>query len=167
MARYGRQLICPDVGVQAQSRLAAARVLVVGCGGLGAPCALYLAGAGIGTLGLVDHDRVELNNLHRQIIHSEPTVGLLKVDSAGAAVSRLNSTVTVLTYPVAFSTINAVALVSEFDIIVDASDNAVTRYLINDAAVVCGKPLVSGAAIGMDGQVHLSCIFFLLIFASG
>mmetsp|Transcript_19533 Transcript_19533/g.32015 ORF Transcript_19533/g.32015 Transcript_19533/m.32015 type:complete len:454 (-) Transcript_19533:620-1981(-) len=153
VARYSRQLLMPDIGVQGQKRLAAASVLLVGAGGLGSSAAMYLAGAGIGRIGLVDFDVVELNNLHRQIIHTEDRIGMPKVESAKIAMNRFNSDVECITYGTGINRENAVSLVKQYDIVVDGSDNAPTRYLVNDACVVAGKPLVSGSALQMEGQL--------------
>ncbi|GJP81880.1 hypothetical protein CLOP_g12001 [Closterium sp. NIES-67] len=151
--RYSRQLMLPSFGVAAQQRLTSGSVLVVGAGGLGSPAVLYLAACGVGRIGIVDRDDVELSNLHRQIIHSEATVGRPKTESAAAACTRLNADITVETHSQGFTPCNAVKLVSSYDVVVDASDNVSTRYLISDAAVAAGKPLVSGAALGTEGQI--------------
>lgn len=152
LLRYGRQLILPGFGVTCQERLSSASVLVVGAGGLGAPLCLYLAAAGLGRLGIVDPDQVGLDNLHRQIIHSEATIGTDKVESARDAVKALNSSVRVDTYAVAFKADNAMRLAREYDVIVDASDNVATRYLVNDVGILLGKPIVSGSALRFEGQ---------------
>ncbi|KAK9815557.1 hypothetical protein WJX72_005681 [[Myrmecia] bisecta] len=157
IARYSRQLILPSFGVQAQARLCGASVLVIGAGGLGSPATLYLAAAGIGRLGIVDQDVVELNNLHRQIIHSEARIGMHKAVSAGQSCREINSSIQVEVHTGGFKPANALQLVQRYDIVVDASDNAPTRYLVSDACVVAQKPLVSGAAIGTDGQLTVYC----------
>jgi adenylyltransferase/sulfurtransferase len=128
-------------------------VLIVGCGGLGSPAALYLAAAGVGRLGLVDHDVVELSNMHRQVSHTEQRLGMHKAQSTAAAVAALNSSVAVQTHLQGLTPSNAVDIISQYSVVVDASDNAPTRYLINDACVACGVPLVSAAAVGTDGQL--------------
>lgn len=151
--RYSRQLLLPAFSVYAQSRLSRSSVLVVGCGGLGSPCALYLAAAGVGRLGLVDHDAVELSNLHRQIIHNRHRVGMHKATSAAISCNSLNELVSINVHKDGLDNGNAVDIVDGYDVVVDASDNAPTRYLISDACVMTGKPLVSGAAIGTDGQL--------------
>ncbi|CAM6090933.1 unnamed protein product [Calypogeia fissa] len=151
--RYSRQLLVPSFGVAGQERLLKSSALVVGCGGLGSPIALYLAAAGVGCLGLMDHDVVELSNLHRQVIHTEASVGKAKVKSAASACLGLNSSLQVLEYPHRLDAANAVEIVSKFDVVLDATDNLPTRYLLNDVCVVTGKPLVSGAALGVEGQV--------------
>ncbi|HZJ09057.1 MAG TPA: molybdopterin-synthase adenylyltransferase MoeB [Trueperaceae bacterium] len=151
--RYSRQLVLPEVGIEGQIRLAAARVLVVGAGGLGTPALLYLAGAGVGTLGVVDHDIVELSNLHRQVIHDSAAVGIGKAESAAARLAALNPHVKVDVHDVRLDSSNARALVRDYDIVVDGSDNFPTRYLVNDACVLERKPLVFGAVSRFDGQV--------------
>ncbi|GAB4818434.1 hypothetical protein N2152v2_005480 [Parachlorella kessleri] len=140
-----------------QARLCRGSVLIVGAGGLGSPAALYLAAAGVGRIGVVDKDEVELSNLHRQIIHREANVGQHKALSAAAACSELNSSIQLETHCNGFSPANAVELVQRYDVVVDASDNAPTRYLISDACAAAKRPLVSGAAIGMDGQLTVYC----------
>lgn len=153
--RYSRQLLLPTFGVAAQGRLAAGSVLVVGCGGLGSPASLYLAAAGVGRLGLVDRDAVELSNLHRQVLHTEASVGTHKVDSAAAALRALNSGITLELEHSGLTPANAVSLVSRYDVVVDGSDNPTTRYLLNDAAVAARVPLVSAAAVGVEGQLSV------------
>ena len=153
IARYGRQLVFPAFGVKGQQALLNVKVLVVGIGGLGSSACLYLASSGIGTLGLLDHDVVATSNLHRQVIHDEASQGLMKVDSAVKRLRELNSTIRYVTHPYAMTPENALSIVHEYDIVVDATDNVGTRYVISDACVIAGKPVVSGAAIGMDGQI--------------
>jgi adenylyltransferase/sulfurtransferase len=155
--RYSRQLLLPAFGPAAQARLCRGAALIVGCGGLGAPAALYLAAAGVGRLGLVDHDLVELSNLHRQIIHTEARAGTHKADSAASAVAALNSTVQIDLYRDGLTPANATDIVGGYDVVIDASDNAPTRYLISDACAACGVPLVSAAAVGTDGQLTVYC----------
>lgn len=155
--RYSRQIVLPSFGPAAQARLCSGSALIVGCGGLGAPAALYLAAAGVGRLGLVDHDLVEISNLHRQIIHSEARAGTHKAESAAAAVRALNSAVVIDTHADGLRPGNAVQIVSRYDVILDCSDNAPTRYLLSDAAAACGRPLVSAAAVGTDGQLTVYC----------
>lgn len=132
-------------------------VLVVGAGGLGSPALLYLAAAGVGRLGVVDKDTVELSNIHRQVIHKESSVNIAKTTSAATAIHALNSSVVVEEHQDGFTPQNALELVEQYDVIIDASDNAPTRYLINDACCIAKKPLVSGAAIGTDGQLTVYC----------
>ncbi|RDX80118.1 Adenylyltransferase and sulfurtransferase MOCS3 [Mucuna pruriens] len=151
--RYSRHLVLPSFGVQGQANLLKASILVVGAGGLGAPALLYFAASGVGRLGIVDHDVVELNNMHRQIIHTEAYVGKPKVKSAAAACRSVNSSIQVVEHEEALRTSNALEILSKYDIIVDATDNAPTRYMISDCCVVLGKPLVSGAALGLEGQL--------------
>ncbi|XP_015973067.1 adenylyltransferase and sulfurtransferase MOCS3 [Arachis duranensis] len=151
--RYSRHLLLPSFGVQGQENLLNASILVVGAGGLGSPALLYLAACGVGRLGIVDHDVVELNNMHRQIIHTEAYIGQPKVKSAAAACRSINSTIQIVEHQEALRTSNALEILSQYDIIVDATDNAPSRYMINDCCVVLGKPLVSGAALGLEGQL--------------
>ncbi|XP_048046508.1 adenylyltransferase and sulfurtransferase MOCS3 isoform X2 [Megalobrama amblycephala] len=151
--RYSRQLLLPELGVKGQVAMSNTSVLVVGCGGLGCPLAQYLAAAGIGRLGLLDYDVVELSNLHRQVLHSELTQGQPKALSAAQAISRLNSTVQCVPYHLQLSRENAVQLIQQYDIVADCSDNVPTRYLVNDACVLARKPLVSASALRMEGQL--------------
>ncbi|KAJ9558168.1 hypothetical protein OSB04_012782 [Centaurea solstitialis] len=151
--RYSRQLLLPSFGVQGQSNLLKSSILVIGAGGLGSPALLYLAACGVGRLGMVDHDVVELNNLHRQIIHGEAYIGRSKVESAAAACRSINSTIEIMEHREALRTSNALEIVSKYDIVVDATDNAPSRYMISDCCVLLGKPLVSGAALGLEGQL--------------
>eukprot|EP01025_Chloroclados_australasicus_P019506 TRINITY_DN2064_c1_g1_i1.p1 TRINITY_DN2064_c1_g1~~TRINITY_DN2064_c1_g1_i1.p1 ORF type:complete len:461 (+),score=37.25 TRINITY_DN2064_c1_g1_i1:53-1384(+) len=153
VVRYSRHAILPQFGVHKQEILCRSKVLVIGCGGLGCPVALYLAGSGVGTLGLVDCDEVEISNLHRQIGHSEKDVGVHKAESLKDSCLQINSTIQVNVYKEGFTPQNAVQIASGYDAIVDASDNAPTRYLVSDVCVVTGKPLISGAAIGLYGQL--------------
>ncbi|KAJ1831799.1 hypothetical protein LPJ73_008066, partial [Coemansia sp. RSA 2703] len=151
--RYSRQLLIPEVGTEGQLKLRNSSVLVVGTGGLGSPCALYLAAMGIGRLGLVDHDVVDQSNLHRQVLHTEASCGSSKVLSAITSLSRLSSLCDTKVYDVLLDSTNARDIISGYDIVVDATDNAATRYLINDACVLSGIPLVSGSAVRLDGQL--------------
>lgn len=153
--RYARHLTLPEVGLEGQRRLKAARVLLVGAGGLGSPAALYLAAAGVGTLGLVDHDRVDLTNLQRQVLHGTSAVGAPKVASATARLRDLNPHVQVEAFDVRLDRTNARDLVRAFDLVLDGSDNFPTRYLVNDACVLERKPLVYGSIFRFDGQVSL------------
>lgn len=150
--RYSRQILLPGFGERAQRRLKAARVLVVGAGGLGSPTLLYLAGAGVGTLGIVDDDEVDLSNLHRQVVHGVDDVGRAKVDSAAEAVARLNPLVRVERHR-RWLDAGSAGLIGDYDLVVDASDNFATRYLVNDACVAAGRPWVWGAALRFEGQV--------------
>ncbi|KAG0555941.1 hypothetical protein KC19_11G014500 [Ceratodon purpureus] len=151
--RYSRQLLLPSFGVGAQERLCEGSVLIVGAGGLGSPVALYLAACGVGCLGIMDPDRVEVHNLHRQVIHTEASVGELKVASASRACLAINSSIKVVAYPFGLAAKNALEIIRQYDVVVDASDNVATRYLVSDACVVANRPLVSGAALGMEGQL--------------
>ncbi|MFT4217776.1 MAG: molybdopterin-synthase adenylyltransferase MoeB [Micropruina sp.] len=153
LARYSRQMILSEVGVDGQRRLAAARVLVIGAGGLGAPVLLYLAAAGVGTIGVVDSDRVELSNLHRQVIHTDAGIGRPKVDSAADAVAALNPTVTIRRHGLRVDPGTIAGLVADYDLVIDGTDNFPTRYLVNDACVAAGKPLVWGSVLGFAAQV--------------
>lgn len=151
--RYSRHLLLPSFGVQGQSNLLKSSVLVVGAGGLGSPALLYLAACGVGRLGIVDNDVVELNNMHRQIIHTEEYIGRPKVKSAAAACRSINSTIKIVEHKEALRASNALEIMSQYDLVVDATDNAPSRYMISDCCVVLGKPLVSGAAVGLEGQL--------------
>jgi sulfur-carrier protein adenylyltransferase/sulfurtransferase len=152
LARYSRQLLLPEVGAAGQARLLASRVLLVGAGGLGSPIALYLAAAGVGTLGLVDPDVVEESNLQRQVIHDREHLGRLKVDSAADAIGRLNPDVAVVRHPVRLTAANALMVLDDYDLVVDGADNFPTRYLLNDAALRLRKPVVYGAVYRFEGQ---------------
>ena len=153
--RYSRQMILPDVGIAGQQRLKAASVLIVGAGGLGSPAALYLAAAGVGRIGIVDHDVVDLSNLHRQILHSTSTVGARKVASARDRMRDVNPNIQVDAYDEAFTSENALRIASPYDVLVDASDNFATRYLSNDLCILLGKPNVYGAVLRFEGQVSV------------
>ena len=155
LVRYARHLSLPHVGRDGQERLKAARVLIVGAGGLGSPAALYLAAAGVGTLCLVDADRVDLSNLQRQILHDTPGVGVPKVDSGRERIANLNPLVRVETHPVRLQAANAAEILAPYDVIVDGSDNFPTRYLVNDTCVWLGKPLVYGSIFRFEGQVSV------------
>mmetsp|Transcript_23089 Transcript_23089/g.73890 ORF Transcript_23089/g.73890 Transcript_23089/m.73890 type:complete len:343 (+) Transcript_23089:24-1052(+) len=153
--RYSRHLILDDVGVEGQRRLKAARVLCVGSGGLGSPALVYLAAAGVGTLGVVDNDVVDESNLQRQIIHATDAVGSPKVDSAAQRVGDLNPLVKLVKHEELLTAENALRILGEYDIVVDGSDNFPTRYLVNDACVLLGLPLVYGAVQKFEGQISL------------
>ncbi len=148
LERYARHIVLRDVGGPGQARLKAARVLVIGAGGLGAPLLLYLAAAGVGTIGIIDDDTVALSNLQRQVIHATPDIGMLKTDSATAAIRKLNPHVAVETHATRLTAANAMPLVSAYDVVADGSDNFATRYLASDACFLAKKPLVS-AALGV------------------
>src|SRR5665213_1645840 len=145
LARYSRHLILPEVGIDGQRRLKDARVLCVGTGGLGSPLALYLAAAGIGTLGLVDFDVVDASNLQRQIIHSTKDIGRKKLDSAEEKLVALNPALKVVKHDTMLSSANALDILMDYDIVADGTDNFPTRYLVNDACVLLGKPNVYGS----------------------
>jgi len=153
--RYVRHITLPGVGREGQLNLKKAKVLIIGTGGLGSPISLYLAAAGIGTLGLVDFDVVESSNLQRQIVHGNSTLGLSKVESAKQRLQDLNSHIQINTYDTAFNTDNALELVGAYDLVIDGTDNFETRYLVNDACVQLGKPLVYGAIYRFDGQISV------------
>jgi adenylyltransferase/sulfurtransferase len=150
--RYSRHLLLPEIGAAGQEKLRAARVLVVGAGGLGSPAALYLAAAGVGTLGLIDHDRVDLSNLQRQVLFSTTDVGVAKVTAAGERLLALNPGINVRTHAMELRADNATALLAAYDIVIDGSDRLGTRYLVNDACVLHGKALVSAAIHRFEGQ---------------
>jgi molybdopterin/thiamine biosynthesis adenylyltransferase/rhodanese-related sulfurtransferase len=155
LSRYQRQLALPEVGLDGQQRLKNASALIVGAGGLGSPAALYLAAAGIGTLGIVDNDAVEASNLHRQILHGTPDIGRNKAASAANALERLNPNVRVRAHIERLTTANALALLDEYDVIVDGSDNYTTRYAVNDACARLGKAWVYGSVERFSGQVSV------------
>jgi adenylyltransferase/sulfurtransferase len=155
LARYSRHILLPGVGVEGQRKLAAARVLVVGAGGLGSPAALYLAAAGVGTIGIADFDRVELHNLQRQILHDTAAIGRPKVESAAARLRALNPHIRLATHAEGVTAANALAFFRGYDVIVDGTDNFPTRYLNNDAAVLAGRPLVYGSIFQFEGQVSV------------
>ena len=155
LARYSRHLLLEQVGPAGQERLKAARVLVIGAGGLGSPLALYLAAAGVGTLGIVEFDRVDESNLQRQILHGSQDVGRPKLESAQQRLADLNPFVKVVAHPEALSSENAFEIFDSYDIVVDGTDNFATRYLVNDACVLLGKPNVYGSVFRFDGQVSL------------
>jgi molybdopterin-synthase adenylyltransferase len=153
LERYARHIVLPEVGGPGQAALARARVLVVGAGGIGAPVLLYLAAAGAGTLGVIDDDVVTLSNLQRQVIHATPDLGAAKVDSAAAAIRRLNPHVAVQTHRERLTAQNALALIANYDTVVDGSDNFATRYLVADACYLASKPLITAALGRFDGSL--------------
>jgi molybdopterin/thiamine biosynthesis adenylyltransferase/rhodanese-related sulfurtransferase len=153
--RYSRHFLLPEVGPEGQQRLLDAKVLLLGAGGLGSPTAFYLAAAGVGTLGIVDDDTVDISNLQRQIIHTTDSVGARKVDSAEAAIAALNPDVKVNKYPVRLNASNIVDIIEGYDLIVDGVDNFPTRYLLNDASVRLQIPVVSAAILGFEGQLSV------------
>lgn len=155
IGRYSRHLLLPEVGVEGQEKLCNAKVLCIGTGGLGSPLGLYLAAAGVGKLGLIDFDVVDLSNLQRQVMHGESSLGMLKVDSAKNRLADINSDVDVVTYNTRLSSANAMDIFKDYDIIVDGTDNFPTRYLANDAAVLLGKPYIYGCILRFEGQASV------------
>jgi molybdopterin/thiamine biosynthesis adenylyltransferase len=153
--RYSRHLLLDEVGIEGQQKLLDAKVLLLGAGGLGSPSALYLAAAGVGTLGIVDNDTVDVSNLQRQVIHTSDRVGVLKVDSAEETIKALNPDVNVVKYPVRLDAENIVEILTGYDIVVDGLDNFPTRYLLNDASVRLRIPVVSAAILGFEGQLSV------------
>ena len=153
--RYSRHLIMPEVGMEGQQKLKAARVLCIGAGGLGSPLALYLGAAGVGTLGIVDFDVVDYTNLQRQIIHTTADVGRKKLDSAADKLKAINPLINLRTFDTRLSSDNALELFRDFDIIADGTDNFPTRYLVNDACVITGKPNVYGSIFRFEGQASV------------
>ena len=150
--RYSRHLIIPEVGIEGQLKLKAARVLLVGTGGLGAPLALYLAAAGVGKIGLVDFDTVDFTNLQRQVIHFTSDVGRRKIESAAEKMKAINPHIEIVPHEVALSSENALDIIKDYDLVVDGTDNFPTRYLVNDACVLLGKPNVYGSIFRFEGQ---------------
>jgi len=155
LSRYGRHLILPQVGPEGQQRLKAARVLCVGAGGLGSPLAMYLAAAGVGTLGIIDYDVVDLSNLQRQILHGTSDVGRSKLESARARLLAINPNVRLELHETALDSANALGILREYDAVADGTDNFPTRYLVNDACVLLGKPNVYGAIFRFEGQASV------------
>jgi sulfur-carrier protein adenylyltransferase/sulfurtransferase len=153
--RYSRHLLLEEVGAEGQQKLLDAKVLLLGAGGLGSPAALYLAAAGVGTLGIVDSDEVDLSNLQRQVIHSSERIGVAKVDSAEQTISALNPDVNVVKHPVRLDASNIMEILPDYDIVVDGLDNFPTRYLLNDASVRLKIPVVSAAILGFEGQLSV------------
>ena len=155
LERYSRHALIPEIGLEGQRRLRNARVLVIGAGGLGSPALLYLAAAGVGTLGVIDDDSVELSNLQRQVIHGVSDIGRTKLESARDSILELNPGVNVVLHQVRLDSSNALELFAGYDIILDGADNFATRYLVNDAAALLGKPYVWGSILRFDGQVSV------------
>ena len=153
--RYSRHLLLPEVGVEGQEKICDSKVLLIGTGGLGSPLALYLAAAGVGNLGLIDFDVVDLSNLQRQVAHGESTVGKLKVGSAKARIADLNSSINVTTYNTRLSSENVMEIFADYDIIVDGTDNFPTRYLASDACVLLKKPYIYGCILRFEGQASV------------
>jgi sulfur-carrier protein adenylyltransferase/sulfurtransferase len=155
IARYSRHLILPEVGMEGQQKLKAAKVLCIGTGGLGAPLAMYLAAAGVGTIGLVDFDVVDTSNLQRQIIHTTATVGMLKNDSAELMLKGLNPSLNVIKHNTMLTSANALEILKDYDVIADGTDNFQTRYLVNDACVILGKPNAYASIYRFEGQASV------------
>lgn len=155
LVRYGRHLSLPEFGLQGQRRLKQAKVAIVGLGGLGSPAALYLAAAGVGTLGLIDGDRVDLTNLQRQVLYDEGDLGAAKVEVASRKLSRMNPAITIAAHPLRLTSSNAIEVLKDFDIVLDGTDNFPTRYLVNDASVLLGIPSVHGSVLRFEGRVSL------------
>jgi adenylyltransferase/sulfurtransferase len=153
--RYARHIILPEVGSIGQRQLLAAKVLIIGAGGLGSPASMYLAAAGIGTLGIVDYDVVDLSNLQRQIVHGHQTVGEPKVESAAERLHDINPDVKVVPHNEPLSSANALEIIAQYDIVVNGSDNFPTRYLVNDACYLLGKPLVDGSLFRFEGRANV------------
>jgi molybdopterin/thiamine biosynthesis adenylyltransferase len=153
LMRYSRHIILPEVGGKGQEKIAKAKVFIVGAGGLGCPVGYYLTAAGVGTIALIDNDSVEMSNLQRQIAHSVDTIGMPKVESAKKTFESLNPDVKIVALQKRISKDDILGLIRDYDIVVDGSDNFPTRYLVNDACVMAGKPLVSGAILRFEGQV--------------
>ena len=152
MERYSRQIILEEMGVEGQVRLLQSKVLIIGAGGLGSPTALYLAAAGVGTIGIVDGDQVDLTNLHRQILHATSALGRPKTESARETLGELNPDVTVVPYQTVLTSANALDVLAPYDVVINGSDNFPTRYLVNDACVLLGKPLVDASILKWEGQ---------------
>nr|WP_209010481.1 HesA/MoeB/ThiF family protein [Clostridium aminobutyricum] len=151
--RYSRHILLKGVGTKGQKALLESKVLIIGAGGLGAPAAMYLAAAGVGTIGIVDDDKVELSNLQRQIIHKTGTVGLNKADSAGRTIHEINPGICVKAYPVRITPENIMPVIQEYDFVIDGVDNFPTKFLINDACVIAGKPFSHGGILQFEGQL--------------
>ena len=155
IARYSRHLILPEVGMEGQQRLKAASVLCIGAGGLGSPLLLYLAAAGVGRIGIVDFDEVDVSNLQRQVLHGSSSVGSSKIASARARLAELNPHVQVDSYEEPLSSENALDIIAGYDVVVDGTDNFPTRYLVDDACVLLGKPNVYGSIFRFEGQASV------------
>lgn len=151
--RYSRQIILDDFSIEKQLKLKQSKILVIGAGGLGSTCLMYLSGAGIGTIGIVDNDNVEITNLHRQVIHSTTKIGINKAKSAMMYINDLNPNVKVIPHDCAFTNRNGVSIAKDYDMIIDCCDNPITRYISNDVAAVLNKPFISGASVRWDGQL--------------
>ena len=150
--RYARHLVIPQFGEQGQMKLKQSRILVIGAGGLGSPILLYLAAAGVGTIGIVEFDSIDRSNLQRQVLYKESEVGLPKIEQAKQRILEVNSSIQIHTYPFQITAANALSIISQYDVVVDGTDNFPTRYLVNDACVLTGKPLVYGSIHQFEGQ---------------
>ncbi|MBT8253048.1 MAG: HesA/MoeB/ThiF family protein, partial [Bacteroidia bacterium] len=155
MKRYNRHIVLPEIGKQGQNKISAARVLVIGAGGLGCPVLMYLAAAGVGTLGIIDFDVVEESNLQRQVLFGNSSLGLNKALMAKERLNDLNPTINIDAYPERLTSVNALDLFNNYDIVVDGSDNFGTRYLVNDASIITKTPLVYGAIYKFEGQLSV------------
>lgn len=155
LRRYSRHLLLPEIGEAGQEKLKSARALILGAGGLGSPVALYLAAAGVGTIGIVDFDVVDVTNLQRQVLHSTENIGKSKLESARERISQINPFVKVETYPTRLSSENALEIIRHYDVVIDGTDNFPTRYLVNDACVLLRKPNIYGSIFRFDGQVSV------------
>lgn len=153
ITRYSRHILLPEVGGKGQKKISRSRILIIGAGGLGSPAALYLAAAGVGTLGLIDHDVVDLSNLQRQVIHHTPDIGRLKVLSAQEKIQAINPDVAVVMYEKSLMAANALELIRGYDVVIDGVDNFPAKFLINDACYFAGKPLVHGGILRFEGRV--------------
>lgn len=151
--RYNRQVILPEIGDEGQAKLKNAKVLVIGAGGLGCPILQYIATAGVGTIGIVDFDKIEIHNLHRQILYTEDQIGLSKASTAKKTIEKLNPLISVLAFEEKLTIENAARIIAYFDIVIDGSDNFSTRYLVNDTCVTLDKTLVYGSILGFEGQL--------------
>lgn len=153
--RYNRQTILPEIGDEGQEKIKKARVLIIGAGGLGCPILQYIATAGVGFIGIMDFDTIEIHNLHRQILYTEDEIGALKAVVAKAKTSALNPLIEVVAIPEKLTTQNAAQIIAQYDVIVDGSDNFITRYLVNDTCVALQKPLVYGSILNFEGQIAI------------
>ena len=165
MRRYSRQTVIPDVSTQGQGRLKNAKVVCIGAGGLGSPILMYLASAGVGTIGIVEFDTVDESNLQRQIIYGQGDVGKSKVDIASKKITEINPLVNVITHNLKLDNSNAMEIFKDYDLVIDGTDNFATRYLINDACVILNKPCIWGSVLRFDGQVSVSGLNTVLVTA--
>ena len=153
--RYNRQTMLSEIGDEGQEKLKKSKVLVIGAGGLGCPVLQYIATAGVGTIGIVDFDKIEIHNLHRQILYTEEQIGFPKASTANSVIEKLNPLITVLAFEEKITIENAARIITDFDLVVDGSDNFGTRYLVNDTCVALGKTLVYGSILGFEGQLAI------------